>query len=258
MSQNLVKEAFSKAKTSYDSHSEIQAICAGRLAKSLDPWKDWVPAGAVLELGAGTGLLTQYLVEMYPTRKLVITDFSEELLAINEAKHKDSHPNIHFQLLDANNPEIDEQFALITHNFLTQWLDQPEQAMIKHSKLLTDGGLILCCFPSENSFPEWQTQCYRHGYAFTANKMPNPEKIGIALSFEPVLIDLHEDNETVNYHTAWEFFDHFRKIGANVPTNSQKLSAAQLRRIITEWPKNAANKIHITYHTAFMAIKKDG
>jgi len=258
MSQNLVNEAFSLAKESYDSHSQIQAICAGRLAKSLDPWKDWVPAGAVLELGAGTGLLTQYLVEMYPTRKLVITDFSEELLAINKAKHADKHPDIHFQLLDANNPEIDQSFALITHNFLTQWLEQPEQAMIKQSKLLKDGGLILCCFPSENSFPEWQTQCFRHGFPFTANKMPNPEKIGIALSFEPVLIDLHEDNETVNYDSALEFFNHFRKIGAQTATNTQRLSPMQLRRIIQEWPKNAANKVHISYHTAFMAIKKDG
>lgn len=259
--QEQVREAFSKAAKTYDHYSQIQAICAERLSASLSPWADLVPKGSILELGAGSGLFTEKLIQIYPNRHLVITDFSEELLEINKEKHAEKHSNIEFRLIDATKVDqsYDQEFALIAHNFLVQWFDQPEQAMIKQTQCLKDGGLLLCCFPAENSFPEWQTQCFRHGIPFTANALPNPEKIGIALSFEPVVIDLHEDNETVNYPSVKDFFRHFKKIGANSRLKSkQNLRVSQFKRLIQDWPVNSKGGMHISYHTAFMAIKKDG
>lgn len=255
-----VHEAFSKAANSYDAHGNIQKIAADRLSKSLDPWRDWVPAGPILELGAGTGFLTRELIRMYPKRALVITDVSEELLEINRRKHADKHPNIEFRLLDANDlsNEPENHYALITHSFMMQWVHPPEQGMIAQTKILKDGGLILCTFPGESSFSEWQEQCYRHGIDFTANHLPNPEKIGIALSFEPVLIDLHEDNERVQFKDALALFRHFKRVGAHTQLGGKQNSSGELRRLIKNWPINAAGLVHLTYHMAFMAIKKDG
>lgn len=259
---DAIAHAFNKAASTYDEAGQIQRITADRLAKSLDPWRDWVPAGAVLELGAGSGFLTKELIRLYPKRKLVITDISEKLLAINRQKHAHLHEDIHFELMDAQDPRLhnDQPYALITHNFMLQWTAQPEQSMIAQSKVLMDGGLILCCFPGERSFPEWHQQALRHGAPMTANALPNAEKIGIAMSFEPVLIDLHEDEERVQYDSALGFFKHFKKIGAHTrlkPTKSSN-SPALFKKMIQNWPKNALNKVHITYHTSFMAIKKDG
>lgn len=71
-----VIQAFSEKSDSYTTWAAFQKEAAGRLS-------GWLPDrfnGTVLEVGAGTGLFTKYLIGKYPDVSILITDASEGML----------------------------------------------------------------------------------------------------------------------------------------------------------------------------------
>ena len=71
MDTALIRQRFSAASASYDAEAEAQQHIAARLWALAAPH---VPSGAdVLEIGAGTGLLTRLILEAQP-RSLTVND----------------------------------------------------------------------------------------------------------------------------------------------------------------------------------------
>jgi len=87
MSNKTLKEKFDENADKYDKIRKLIIPCFDDLyniTRNLANSKREDPK--ILDLGAGTGLLTKYLLEKYPQGEFTLVDISEEMLKI--AKHR--------------------------------------------------------------------------------------------------------------------------------------------------------------------------
>jgi len=250
-------QRFSESAHRYNDTAVIQKETAERLARALQPWQYSIPEGPVLELGAGTGLLSDHLINMYPNRELIITDGSDKMLQINREKNL-NQSNLQFKILDVEQAEWEEEkYALITANFLLHWLKHPAEEVAKMLPSLKPGGLLLMSFPGDDSFPQWRKNCLDLGLPFTANPLPDLEEVVIKLSMGPVKVDYYEDQTNLEYPSVYEFYRELKQSGSGTSVSGKMLSPKQLRLLDNYWREKNNGKINVHYHTAFIAVKRD-
>jgi len=254
---DAVTKSFSRASDSYHHEASVQKKVAEALIASLKPWKEIIPLGPVLEIGCGTGFLSGLIAREFPDRELIISDASEKML--NQARAElTGYDWIHFKKFDAEVFDYEQDYySLICSNFTAQWFKNTVDTLVNLIRALKPGGLLLMSFPGNKSFPEWREQCLKLGLPFTANTLPDIEELVIKLSLEPVQVDFYEDTITQTFKSSINFFRHLKKIGASVNTSDKSLSAKQLKLLIKHWDDSAEEDVTISWHTVYLAVKKD-
>jgi malonyl-CoA O-methyltransferase len=125
--------------TSYDEFSIVYKRMAHRLLLSL---RDRVfNPSRILELGCGTGYLTQLLLEYFPQAEMVAVDLSPERI---EAARERVTPASRVRFITADVEEADlsnlGSFDLIISNLMGDWLQVPEIVLAKIGALLNREG----------------------------------------------------------------------------------------------------------------------
>lgn len=252
-----VAVSFSNAVEYYERHARVQKGVADRLIASLEPWRDIIPPGPILEVGCGTGFVTEGIINLYPAREKIITDLSPDMVDYCREKFIKAD-NVSFSQLDAEALQKDEpEYALTVSGFAAQWFKDPALTMGRLMEATLPGGLLLASFPGSESFPEWKSYCKELGLPFTGNTLPDTEEIVIKMSAGPTQVDYYEDTVTQQFDSAGDFFRHLKKIGAGTMKEGRSLSPAEMRLLIRHWDKQAKNKITVSYHVVFLAVKRD-
>jgi len=81
-----VKSAFNKASANYDKYAFLQKEIATRLDAKLEVISS--ESNVILDLGAGTGLLSKQLSKRFPDSQLICLDFAQASLKHNPSNHK--------------------------------------------------------------------------------------------------------------------------------------------------------------------------
>lgn len=248
---------FSKSVQYYSEKASLPKQTAERLARALEPWRYSVPDGLVVEIGSGTGFFTEHLVEMFPQKNLIISDLTPKMVDYCRKKFSNSD-KLSFNTIDAENHNWeDNNYAMISGNFVAQWFKDPSVTLSKMAGSLKPGGLMLMSFPGSESFPQWKKYCLELGLPFTANELPDIEQIVVNLSMGPVKVDFYEDQTTEQYEDLYTFFSHLKKTGYSTSFAGKSLSLKQIRLLNDYWLKQNNGKINVHYHTAFLAVKRD-
>ncbi|MFD2887222.1 class I SAM-dependent methyltransferase [Chitinophaga cymbidii] len=146
------------------------------MAKRIDP----VPVSLALEIAAGTGRVTRHIRErIATTAKLIASDISEDMLA--EAKKKLSHPDIDWQLIDAENlPFKDNSIDLIVCCFGYMFVPDKPKAFAEAYRVLRPGGVFLFTTwdKLEHNAVSWTSRLVAEEYL----KGPLPELYNLAVS----------------------------------------------------------------------------
>lgn len=246
----------SQAILEYHDNSEAEQQSAKRLAKSLEPWRNLVPPGFILEAGAGTGLFTDYLINIFPNRKIAITDRSDEMIAFHRNRFKE-HEFLtwHTQNLEDEVPE-EQSCAMICGNHVVHQFKQPAIALEKLSNALLIDGIMLMGFPGEDSFKEWRSTCLDLGIPCAGKQLPETEPIVIHLSMGPFQVDFYEDQTTIYYQSFSQFLDHCENGGNSIIKEKRNYSPKELELLNENWINKKDGQIGITYHNVFLAVKR--
>jgi len=250
-----IGDKFNQAADTYAQDARVQQEAARQLGASLKPWRATLPAGPILEIGCGTGFFTRQLAELFPKRSLNVTDLSSSMIA--QCRRTVQHPHIQFYKMDAERELPGNSYAMICHNFVAQWFKDPAYIMDKMLEQIKPGGLMLAAFPGSNSFPEWKNVCEQLSIPYTANPLPDTEELAVKLSLGTHQIDFYEKSVTQEFNEASQFFHMLKKIGATAQYNQQKLDISSFRKLISYWNRISPDRIKITWHVVYLAVKKN-
>lgn len=251
-----ISTCFGDAAPYYDEHAQVQEEVADRLIASLQPWRDIIPSGPIIELGCGTGFVTKGLADLYEKQEIQVTDLSEEM--VNFCRQKFDQDNLTFKVQDAEDPPYEEPYyAMTVSGFTAQWFKDPAQTLGRWLQATKPGGLLLASFPGNNSFPEWKEKCEELGLPFTGNELPDVEEMVIKMSVGPAQVDYYEDTVTKTYNSARDFFRDLKNLGAGTQRSGRSLTPKELALLIDHWDSSVDEDIEVSYHVVFLAVKRD-
>ena len=141
LDKQQVRRAFSRAAESYDEAAVLQREVGERLSLRLDYIR--LQPDVILDLGAGSGLVTELLLRRFRKATLLAVDFSEPML--KRAKRRGSwRRRPRAVCADALRlPIADEAVDLVFSNLMLQWCRPLEPYLAEVRRVLVRGGLFL-------------------------------------------------------------------------------------------------------------------
>ena len=150
-----IGEAFSAARD-YDHHAHVQRRVAQGLAERIAAL-DLPDNPRVLEIGCGTGFLTEALAEREIGGEWLITDLSPAM--VERCRHRlGARPGWRYAALDGEHgaPPEDARFDLITSSMTLQWFDDLPAAIARLLGWLAPGGVLAFTTLAAATFAEWR------------------------------------------------------------------------------------------------------
>jgi malonyl-CoA O-methyltransferase len=147
-----VARRFNRHAGSYDEHARLQVEMAEGVMRS-------VLAGSpaperVLELGCGTGRLTQRLVEAFPGAELEAIDIAGRMVEHARARVGET-ARVRFAVADVEEHAWEEaRYDLVVSSATIQWLSFAEETLGRLARSLTAGGRMIHATFGPRTFEE--------------------------------------------------------------------------------------------------------
>jgi len=138
LDKRWLRRSFSAAAADYDRLAALQRRIGERLLTGLPRL---LPAGALVDVGAGTGWCAERLRYRYPVAAVLLVDIAEAMLHQARKRLKDEAA---YLVADAERlPLADCSAALIVSNLALQWCPDPRRAVEAMARALRPGGWLL-------------------------------------------------------------------------------------------------------------------
>jgi malonyl-CoA O-methyltransferase len=251
---------FGNAAIVYNAYAQLQYECAQYFLEIIKNYQFCIPQGTILEIGCGTGLITQELINTFPHHPLHITDISSKMVEFCQLcmlipDHRLAM--ISFGFMDGEQIDRSSQhYGAIVGGFVVQWFRDLEQGVQRLIDQLQPGGYLFLSFPTCHSFPEWQQVCQQINVPFTANSLPNPEMLCQALPECVQVCHMEVIERSTTHVSAGDFFRGLKAIGATVSSTGQRLSLRQMKQLIHTWDDQFSGQIRVRYQVAFWIIQR--
>lgn len=262
--KQAIQRNFSRRGATYDRYARVQPWMAAELLRGCRE----ALAGArdILEVGCGTGYLTQMLRRANPTATLVALDLDLSLLKIARTRQA-GDANLHFVAADGE-AFCGGTYDLIIANSVFQWFSRPQQTLQEYRRLLRPGGCLAFSTLGPATFRELDT-----AFRQAAGRRPQPESPGVvALSFpdkekwqdflrragfQEVSVQREEYTET--HSTVQDFLRALQGTGATNPT-PRPLSPRLFRQMAAIYQRvfGENGSIPVTYEVIWAWARKRG
>lgn len=234
MQRQRIERAFARAQD-YDTHAHVQRRAALDLAARIAALP-LPPAPRILEIGCGTGHLTEAL-EAIPAlttdgSERIITDISADMVARCQRKLGEQ-PGRRFATLDGEFGDASGYgaFDLICSSLAMQWFDDQGAALRRMLGWLAPGGHCLFATLGARSFAEWRAAHEAEGLRAGTIAFLSADELRAILpshQAEPHRVDVQIEQ----HRSGLDFVRSLKAIGANTAWRQHRpLSPAQLRRV---------------------------
>jgi len=256
VNKDLARRRFSRAARSYNMSCEPQTLMAERLMALLDSDS---PA-SILELGCGTGLLTEKLRHAYPTADITAVDIAPGM--IQECRQTPcASQSVSFVVGDAENLLIDAEFDLIVSSSCFQWLSDLSGTMQSLVHRLAHGRSLAFSAPTLGSLPElWESYLAVSGKE-AGHRLPEPgdyirSVIEAGLTLESAATEKH----SFLYEDPEQAIRALHEIGASrAGRNGHGLTPAQLNAMLQYYSdtfSQADGRVPLTYNVQYIQARR--
>lgn len=240
-----VAEHFGRAAPDYNVHALIQKRIATDLAARLSSQGT---AKTGLEIGCGTGLLSEHLLARFRETHWIFSDVALPMLIQSQRKLGAKH---HFVCCDAEYFQSQIQFDLICSSLCFQWFRTPVRTLKLLHQQLRPGGSMIYSTLGPRTFYQWHDVLNSLNLPTSTLDFRSSEEIcaeaGLTAQIENVLYEW-------KVKSAREFLLGLRAIGASVPKEGAiSLHASDLRRAMQEFDRRHS---HVCYDVQFVRIDK--
>ena len=120
----IVKNNFSKSVNSYDANAMFQLYSSNELIEFVKEKIDFEPK-KILEIGCGTGFLTEKILSLFPNAEITACDISEDMIfrCMEKMENISEDANIKYLVCDAQKDLPNEEFDLIISGLTIQWFN---------------------------------------------------------------------------------------------------------------------------------------
>lgn len=213
-----VKRFFNNASESYDNSADIQRIIAAHLAASIDTTK---PYGSILEIGTGTGFLTEHLKADIDCQLYTHLDMAFELM-LSVRNSKTHLPCMAYINADAEFlPFKKNRFDLMISSSTFQWLEHPETSIPNMIQLLKPGSPFHFSIFGDGTFFEMKeiSKMTDFGSVMPLNTADFYQSI--LNDIENIEVSIETKSYIVHYDSVIQFLKHHKKTGARYTASNK-------------------------------------
>ena len=250
--KSRVRHSFFKSMYSYNQHAEVQSRMAEELLEAL---RRIHPAGfgCVLEIGCGSGLLTERFLKSFTAETFIANDLVEEFgLMVEEIvqQHSSTHFNFAGGDIEALADLLPGDLDLVLSNATFQWLHDFDGFMARLKTLLKPGGLL--------AFSTFGPENCREIRELTGNSLTyRPFRTVLAsLQAHFDVAFSHEDIVPLHFASPMDVLRHLRLTGVNGVSSQKSWTKADLAHFEQTYRARFGefNRVPLTYHPLLFIV----
>ncbi len=244
----IVEKNFSRNPDYYHQHAETQQHVANKLAEMIQQ----NPTGNVqkiLEIGCGTGFLTEKLFSIFPNADFTITDISKSMLKFCEQQTQKSRSSqkiiANFAVNDISKSCPEGPFDLIVSSLAFQWVNDLSAVLQKLHKNLSHNGILIFSTLSKDTFSSVKKIFDDFKIIFPEPKLLDIQKIQSACKTFPN-VNITNELSMEQFDSMLMFLRHIQGTGAGNASGTP-LSTKDLKKIIPQCRKKISAEYVVSY-----------
>jgi malonyl-CoA O-methyltransferase len=236
LDKRRIRESFDAAAEGYDDAAVLQQEVGTRILERLELIK--INPEVILDVGAGTGTLSQALGKRYKKSRVISLDLAPRMLQVARGRNSwltTRFGNQGFVCGDAEKlPIADNSVDLIFSSLALQWCGELEQAFAEFRRVLKPEGLLMFTTFGPDTLKElrhsWQAADAEH--RVHVNDFTDMHDVGDAL-LRAGLADPVMDVEhfTLTYPDAYQLMRELKTIGAHNVASERRHSLTGKSRL---------------------------
>ncbi|MBY0462722.1 MAG: methyltransferase domain-containing protein [Alphaproteobacteria bacterium] len=242
--QNVIN-AFDKAALTYDRYAHIQKRIATNLATDLKERK--ITPQSILEIGCGTGFLTQPLASHFKDVPYYATDFAPLMVKSCQEKFENI-PEINSFVMDGENPALETNTDLVCSSMAFQWFEDFETSV---RKLWQKTNVLAFTVPVEGTFQELHDTYKQFNYkAGFKPLIPADALYKLCQNLKPKGFQFQIQNEVEYFQNMLLFIKQLKGTGAQTPRADH--SPVNIRPLLSYLNSGFS----VTYQVAYCILEK--
>lgn len=242
------------AAADYAAYAKVQHRVAIDLARAIAALGTTADRSGtrLLEIGCGTGFLTQALLNEGLCGRWLVTDIAPAMVArCADAVVDRGGAALEFAAMDGEMPPthiLPGSFDVICSSLAFQWFSDLPASLARLTQLLAPGGVLAFSTLVAGTFSEWEQA---HGdLGLTSGGLAYPTAEQLAASFPTGgMLSIRQRVECERHPDARTFLRSVKRIGAGTPPASRKpLSTADLRRVMAHFEASGATATYRVAH----------
>ena len=238
LDKRLIRKSFSNAAQTYDDLAGLQRLVGTAL---LTDYPLQSAAGLIMDLGCGTGFISQQLPINVEQQALVAVDIAMPMLKHSQLKN--SHQVQYFVCADAEKlPFVHGSFQQIYSNLALQWCQHLEAVLLDCRRILANQGQLVFTTFGVKTLQELKSAWASVDQYTHVNDFINEQQlIALIENADFSLVGIENVVYQRHYPDVISLMHELKGIGAhnvNAHRNKQLTTRQQLQQMIKHYPVN--------------------
>lgn len=240
MNKDLIQKRFAKNLDTYNDNAKIQKKMAERLLSFLDR-KDF---NDILEIGCGTGFLTQLVNDSFNFNTYTANDIVESC----EKYVKEINPKINFIPADIEKAveNSDKKYDLIISNAAFQWVENLESFIKLLVSKLNEGGILLFSTFGPENFREVNFVLGKTLPYYSANELQE-----IVKDYKNIV---EQEMHVMAFKTPKDILKHIKSTGVNA-LEMVSWTKSDMQKFENGYNNFCSGIPTLTYHPIYVKIE---